>query len=167
MDPLISAAQLPAVRRALHAVAVAEHHPESRPPSPAALSSPLERRMSNNELTGEPALWAGFIGGLIQLAAAFWLPWNDEAVAVLNAVVTAAAGVYVAITTRSADNGGSIKAAILGLAQSALTAAMVFGWQVSTEQTSVIMMVLGLGLSLFIRQTSVPAGAPVVRRVGV
>lgn len=115
--------------------------------------------MNNNELTGEPALWAGFISGLVQLAAAFWLPWDDAKVTAVNAAVAALAGIWVAWRTRSADNGGSIKAAILGFAQAAITAALVFGWQVSTEQTAAIMMVLGLGLSLFIRQTSVPANA--------
>jgi hypothetical protein len=121
--------------------------------------------MSNNELTGEPALWAGFIGGLIQLAAAFWLPWDDAAVAALNAAVTAGAGIWLAFATKSTDNGGAIKSAILGFAQSAITAAMVFGWHVSAAQTASVMMVLGLGLSLFLRQTSVPSNAPVVRRL--
>lgn len=113
----------------------------------------------NDQLTGEPALWAAFVGGVVQLLAAFWLPWDDTYVAAVNAVVTAAAGVYVAFKTRSADNGGSIKAAIVGFAQSGITLALVSGWHATPAQTAVIMNIIGLGLGLFVRQTSMPASA--------
>ncbi|MET8985809.1 hypothetical protein ABZW49_10210 [Nonomuraea wenchangensis] len=115
--------------------------------------------MSNNELTGEPALWAALVASLVQFVAAFWLPWSDEMVAGVNAAVIAAAGVVVAFTTRSADNGGSIKAAILGFVQAAVSAAVTFGWDASPEQTAVLMTLVGAAVAVFVRQTSVPKAA--------
>lgn len=115
--------------------------------------------MSNNELTGEPALYATLVATAVQFAAAFWLPWSDAMVAGLNAAVIAAAGVWVAFTTKSADNGGSIKAAILGFVQAAVSAAVTFGWDASPEQTAVLMSLVGALVAVFVRQTSVPRSA--------
>lgn len=118
--------------------------------------------MSNNETTGEPALYLGLFSGALQMAAAFWLPWPDETVAVVNAAAAALVGVWIAFATRSTDNGGSVKAAILYAGQSLITLAMVFGWHATDKQTSAIIMFLGLATAVFIRQTSKPAGAPTV-----
>lgn len=115
--------------------------------------------MSNNELTGEPALYASLVASAVQLAAAFWLPWSDAQVSVVNAAVMAAAGVWVAFATRSADSGGSIKAAILGFVQAGMSLAVAFGWQVSPEQTAGVMTFVGLLVAVFVRQTSVPKSA--------
>ncbi|MFC3986418.1 hypothetical protein [Streptosporangium jomthongense] len=115
--------------------------------------------MEQRELTGEPALWAGLIASGIQLAAAFWLPWSTVQVAAMNAVVLAGAGVWVAFTTRSVDNGGSIKAAILGAVQAVISLAVTFGWHVSNEQTATLMTFIGLVVAVFIRQTSKPKSA--------
>lgn len=112
--------------------------------------------MKNNELTGEPALIAALVATLVQFAAAFWLPWSNTQVAVVNAAVLAAAGVWVAFSTRSADNGGSIKAAILGFVQAGVSAAVTFGWDATPEQTAVIMSLVGTLVAVFIRQTSRP-----------
>ncbi|MEV8638073.1 hypothetical protein AB0395_41120 [Streptosporangium sp. NPDC051023] len=113
----------------------------------------------NNELTGEPALYASLIASGVQLAAAFWLPWTTAQVAVVNALVLAIAGVWVAFTTRSIDNGGSVKAAILGAAQAAISLAVTFGWHATDEQTAGLMTFVGLLVAVFIRQTSKPKGA--------
>ncbi|MEV7013255.1 hypothetical protein [Streptosporangium sp. NPDC051022] len=115
--------------------------------------------MDQQELTGEPALWASLIASGIQLAAAFWLPWSDAQIAVVNAAVLAAAGVWVAFTTRSIDNGGSIKAAILGFAQAAISLATTFGWDATPEQSASLMTFIGLAVAVFIRQTSRPKNA--------
>lgn len=115
---------------------------------------------SNNEMTGEPALYASLVASGVQMAAAFWLPWSDHQVVLVNAVVMAVAGVWVAFSTRSADNGGSVKAAILGFAQAAISLAVAFGWAASAEQTAGVMSFVGLLVAVFIRQTSVPASAP-------
>lgn len=114
---------------------------------------------NNNELTGEPALWLGLASGAVQLAAAFWLPWSDETVAVVNAAIAALFGVWVAFTTRSADGGGSIKGAILGAGQALINLAMVFGWNASDKQTAALMMFLTMATAVFIRQTSTPNGS--------
>lgn len=115
--------------------------------------------MRNNELTGEPALYATLVATAVQFAAAFWLPWSDAMVAGVNAAVIAAAGVWVAFTTKSADQGGSIKAAILGFVQAAVSAAVTFGWNASPEQTAVLMSLVGALVAVFVRQTSVPKSA--------
>ncbi|MGC5012502.1 hypothetical protein ACLQ2R_17200 [Streptosporangium sp. DT93] len=113
----------------------------------------------NNELTGEPALWASLAASGVQLAAAFFLPWSDAHVAVVNALILALAGVWVALTTKSTDNGGSIKAAILGAVQAALSLAITFGWEVRPEQTVAITTFVGLMVAAFVRQTSKPKNA--------
>lgn len=115
--------------------------------------------MGREELVGEPALWAGLVASGVQLVAAFWLPWSTAQVAVVNAAVLAAAGVWVAFSTRSVDNGGSIKAAILGAAQAVISLAVTFGWNVSDEQTATLMTFIGLAVAVFIRQTSRPRNA--------
>jgi hypothetical protein len=115
--------------------------------------------MTNNELTGEPALYAALVGSFVQFLAAFFLPLSTEQVAVINAVVIAAAGVYVAFATRSIDNGGSIKSALLGLTQAGISLAVTFGWHMSNEQTASLMGLVGLAVAVFIRQTSKPKGA--------
>ena len=114
---------------------------------------------SNNEFTGEPALIAALVATFVQFAAAFWLPWSDAMVAGVNAAVLAAAGVWTAFATRSLDNGGSIKAAILGFVQAAVSAAVTFGWDATPEQTAVIMSLVGSLVAVFIRQTSKPKNA--------
>lgn len=155
MDPLIVGAQLPTLRRALRET---EPHPESWPP-PGDPVLPGGKHMSRNELTGEPALWASLIASGVQLIAAFWLPLSEAQVAVINALVIALAGVWVAFATKATDNGGSIKAALLGAVQGGISLAVTFGWQVSNEQTASIMLFVGLLIAAFIRQTSKPKGA--------
>jgi hypothetical protein len=95
----------------------------------------------------------------VQFLAAFFLPLSDPQVAGINAAVLAVAGVWVAFSTRSLDNGGSIKAAILGFAQAGISLAVTFGWDVSNEQTAALMGFVGLAVAVFIRQTSVPKSA--------
>lgn len=110
--------------------------------------------MDRNELTGEPALWASLAASFVQLLAAFFVPWSDAQVAVINALVLAAAGVWVAFTTKSTDNGGSIKSAILGFVQAGISLAVTFGWHATPEQTAGLMTFIGLLVAVFIRQTS-------------
>ena len=114
---------------------------------------------TNNEMTGEPALWATLAASFVQLLAAFFIPWSDAQVAVVNALILAVAGVWVAFTTKSLDNGGSIKSAILGAVQAALSLAITFGWEARPEQTVAIMTFVGLAVAVFIRQTSKPKNA--------
>lgn len=114
---------------------------------------------AGSELTGEPALWLGFASAFVQIVAAFFLPWPDETVAVINAALAAGFGVWVAFTTRSTDNGGSIKGAILGAAQALINLAMVFGWEWTDKQTSALLLLVTMGSAVFIRQTSKPAAA--------
>lgn len=110
----------------------------------------------NSELTGEPALWLGLASGAVQLAAAFILPWPDETVAIVNAALAAAFGLWVAVSTRATDNGGSIKGAILGLGQALINVGLVFGWGVTDKQSAAVLMFLTMASAVFIRQTSKP-----------
>jgi hypothetical protein len=114
---------------------------------------------TNSELSGEPALVAALVASTVQLVTAFWIPLPDVAVAGINAVVLAAAGVWMAFATRAVDNGGSIKAAILGLFQAGVSLALTFGWDASPAQTATLMTFVGLLLGVFVRQTSIPASA--------
>jgi uncharacterized membrane protein YeaQ/YmgE (transglycosylase-associated protein family) len=123
--------------------------------------------MNSNQLSGEPAIWASLIASGVQLAAAFWLPISDEQVHLINAVVLAVAGVVVAFTTVSPDNGGSIKAAILGAVQAVISLAVGFGWEASPEQTVAITSFVGLAVAVFIRQTSKPKSAQAAGARGV
>jgi hypothetical protein len=111
----------------------------------------------NNELTGEPAFWASLIASGVQLAAAFFLPISDGQVHLINAAVLAGAGVWVAFKTRSLDNGGSIKAAVVGCVQALISLAIGFGWHATPEQTVAVTAFVGLAVAAFIRQTSKPA----------
>lgn len=115
--------------------------------------------MSNNELTGEPALWAALAGSFVQFLAAFFLPMSDPQVAVINAVVIAAAGVWVAFTTKSLDNGGSIKSALLGFTNAGISLAVTFGWHATNAQTAALMGFVTMATAVFIRQTSKPKSA--------
>lgn len=115
--------------------------------------------MPNNELTGEPALYAATVSAGIQMAAAFWLPLTVPQIAIINALVLAIAGVYVAFATKAVDNGGSVKAALLGLTQAGISLALTFGWDATNAQVAALMGFVGLVLAVFIRQTSEPASA--------
>ncbi len=122
---------------------------------------------TSSELTGEPAIWAALVASGVQLAPAFLLPWDNVTVAAVNAVVLAAAGIWQAFTTKSTDNGGSIKAALLGFVQAGISLAVTFGWEVTPEKTSAIMLFVGLLVAAFIRQTSKPKNAPLVAKPAV
>jgi hypothetical protein len=148
VDPLISLSQLPAIRRRL----------DPRTSRRGGGLSPEEGHLKTDQLSGEPALWAGLVASAVQLVAAFWLPLTDAQVAGINAVVLAAAGIWVAFTTTAVDNGGSIKAAILGFVQAGISLAVTFGWDVTPEKTATLMTFVGLAVSVFIRQTSKPKG---------
>lgn len=110
----------------------------------------------NNQLTGEPALWAALVSSGVQFVAAFFLPLSNTQVSVINAVVIAAAGLYVAFTTVSIDRGGSIKAAILGVLQALVSLGAGFGYDLAPEQTVALMSFVGFVSAVFIRQTSIP-----------
>lgn len=116
-------------------------------------------RSINNEVTGEPALYAALVSAGVQLAAAFWLPWDNAQVTLVNAAVMAIAGVVVAFQTRATDNGGSVKAAILGAVQALMSLGLGFGWHATDAQTAALMSFVGLVVAVFIRQTSKPKGA--------
>ncbi len=116
--------------------------------------------MPNNELTGEPAIWASLLGSGVQLFAAFFFPLPDPTVALINAAILALAGVWVAFRTRAIDNGGSIKSALLGATQALMSLALAFGWNASNAQTASIMTFVGLAVAAFVRQTSRVRGAP-------
>ncbi|MFB4275715.1 hypothetical protein ACBJ59_10520 [Nonomuraea sp. MTCD27] len=129
------------------------------------MSNPTSDLSENkSELTGEPAVYAAFVAAVVQAAAAFFLPLTDNHVVLINAAVLAAAGVWVAFKTRAVDGGGSIKAALLGFVQAVMSVAIAFGWDASDKQTAAVMLLVSMGVTAWIRQTSTP-NPPVGRGV--
>ncbi len=113
----------------------------------------------------EPALWLGLFSAALQLAVAFWLPWPDTTVTVVNAAAAAALGLVTAWATRAVDGGSSFQAAILGFAQSLLTVGLTFGLDISAEGTTAIMGFLAVLTAAFVRGNVEPgAGGSMTAR---
>jgi hypothetical protein len=110
----------------------------------------------------EPALILGLLSAGLQLLVAFVLPLSAEQVTAINAIAAAAIGVGTAVVTRAADGGSSIQGAVLGFAQAAITLALVFGLQMSDEQTAAIMAFVAMVAAAFVRQNVSPT--PAVRQ---
>ena len=123
----------------------------------------MQQVQTNNELSGEPALYAALASSGVQLFAAFFLPISDAQVAVINAAILALAGVWVAFRTKAIDNGGSVKSALLGLTQALMSLALAFGWHATDVQTASIMSFVGLAVAVFVRQTSKVKGVYALR----
>lgn len=102
----------------------------------------------------EPALLAAAIGTGLKLAGAFIVDLGAPQQAVLNAVVAAALGTLVAITTRD-----GLSAALLGLTQALIALAIGFGLHVDPDMQALIMSFVGTIIAMFIR-TQVTAPVP-------
>jgi hypothetical protein len=120
----------------------------------------------------EPALVLGLFSAALQLAVAFWLPWPDTTVVIVNAAAAAGLGLVTAWATRAVDGGSSFQAAILGFAQALLTVGLTFGLDITAEHTTAIMGLLAVVTAAFVRGNvvaaaggSMTAGRPMVRQV--
>lgn len=113
--------------------------------------------MRSKFLGGEPALWLGLFSATLQLAVAFWLPWPDTTVTIVNAAAAAGLGLVTAWGTRAVDGGSSFQAGILGFAQALLTVGLTFGLDITAEHTTAIMGLLAVVTAAFVRGNVVPA----------
>jgi hypothetical protein len=106
----------------------------------------------------EPALILGLVSAGVQMVTALFLPLTIVQVAAVNSIAAAGLGVWTAFVTRNRDGGASVKPAVLGFAQAAITLGLVFGVSLTDQQTAAIMAFVALVGALFVRQVSTPAG---------
>jgi len=102
----------------------------------------------------EPALVAGLVKAVIALAVAFGLAWTNEQVSLVNAVVAALLGVYVAWATKD-----TLASAILALVDAVLSLLIGFGLNLSTNQTAAVIAVVTVVISMFNRTQTSPAAS--------
>lgn len=107
-------------------------------------------------LSRDPAIYVSLFATALRLAAAFWIHLTDGQQAVLNAAVTAIAGLIVAFWVA---RDGQVPA-ILGVAQALLALAIGFGLNVSAENQAVVMSLVGLVVAAFVRTQVVAPVSP-------
>lgn len=107
-------------------------------------------------LIREPAIILTLVATVVRLLTAHWLDVSPDTQAVVNAFVTAASGVVVAIWVK---HNGAVPA-LLGFVQAALALGVGFGWNISAGQQALVMSILGGFAALFVR-TQVVAPGPV------
>lgn len=100
----------------------------------------------------EPALVAGFIKAVIALAVAFGLGWSNQQVGLVNAVVAAILGVYVAWATKD-----TLAGAVLALIDAVLSLLVGFGLNLTADQTAAVVAVVAVILAMFNRTQTSPA----------
>lgn len=100
----------------------------------------------------EPALVAGLIESVVALAVAFGLHWTTAQVGLVNAVVAALLGGYVAWATKE-----TLASAVLALSKSVLSLLIGFGLDLTADQTATLLAVVGIVLSVFNRTQNSPA----------
>jgi hypothetical protein len=106
----------------------------------------------------EPAAWLALVAVLVKLVAAFGLDVSTDQQAWINAVAAAVVGLVVAFMVHD-----GAAAAIIGLAQAALAAAVGFGLDWSADQQAVVMTGVTIVIALWTRTqvtAPVPAKAP-------
>jgi hypothetical protein len=103
----------------------------------------------------EPAAIVALIEAILALALAFGIGLTTETLGATMAVVTAAAGLYVAWSTRDTLLGATV-----GLIKSALILAACYGLTLSDQQSAALIALVVVAFGLFNRQVTspVPAG---------
>src|SRR5258708_35318924 len=93
-------------------------------------------------LIREPAIILTLVATVVRLLTAHWLDVSPDTQAVVNAFVTAASGVIVALWVK---HNGAVPA-LLGFVQAALALGVGFGWNITARQQAIVMRLLrGLG----------------------
>ncbi|NJP92749.1 hypothetical protein HCN51_25385 [Nonomuraea sp. FMUSA5-5] len=110
----------------------------------------------------EPALALGLLSAGLQMLTALFLPLTTAQVAAINSIAAAGLGVWTAFATRNLDGGRTIKAAVLGFAQAAITLGLVFGVSLTDQQTASIMAFVALLGAVLVRQQSTPTATATV-----
>lgn len=104
----------------------------------------------------EPVLWLALIAGAIQLFSAFIFELSMAQQGVLNAVAVGVVGLLTAVAVAQ----DKIAPALLGLVQALLATALAFGWELSSQDQSTIMVFATAVIGMFLR-TQVTAPVPV------
>ena len=100
----------------------------------------------------EPALLLGFAAAALKLLTAFGLDVTDTQQALINTVLAAAVGVWLAIVARN----GAWAAALIQLGQAVMAAFVGFGLDWSTEKQATVMATVAALLALFERTQITP-----------
>jgi len=90
----------------------------------------------------------------IKLVGAFWADLSIYQQSLLNALVAAGLGAFVAVSTHDGQS-----AALLGAAQAALALALGFGVHLDAQNQAVLMGFVSVAVSMFVR-TQVTAPVP-------
>jgi hypothetical protein len=106
----------------------------------------------------EPALLLGFAAAALKLVAAFGLDVNADQQALINAVLAAVVGVWLAIVAKS----GAWAAALMQLAQAVMALFVGFGLDWSADKQGLVMAMVAAVLALFER-TQLTAPVPSTR----
>ena len=112
-----------------------------------------------NYLKREPAQILGFIAAVIQLASALFLHLSIAEQGALNAVAVALLG-FVLAAAVSAEKAAAVAA---GLVQAAIACALAFGFVLSADLQSSIMVFVSAVSAFWLRtQVVAPVGEPEV-----
>ncbi|MFJ6579233.1 hypothetical protein ACIQMY_25140 [Streptomyces sp. NPDC091368] len=106
----------------------------------------------------EPALVLGFLAAALKLFAAFGLDVSATQQTLINAVLAAVVGVWIAIVARD----GALGAAIMQLAQTGMALFVGFGLDWSAEKQGMVMAAIAALLALWER-TQVTAPVSLTR----
>jgi hypothetical protein len=112
--------------------------------------------MGKFNLLREPAIILTLVATVVRLLTAHWLKVSPDTQAVVNAFVTAGAGLIVAVWVK---HNGAVPA-LLGFVQAALALGVGSGWNLSADRQALIMSVLGGIAALFARTQVVAPGTP-------
>lgn len=108
------------------------------------------------KVSRDPALYLALFASVVSLLAAFVVHLTDTQQTLLNAGASAGVGLVVALWVR---HDGQV-AAILGVAQAALSLAVGFGAHVSAENQSLILTAVASAVAMFVRtQVVAPVNA--------
>lgn len=112
--------------------------------------------MGKFNIIREPAILLTLVATVVRLLTAHWLNTSPDTQAVVNAFVTAVAGVIVAVWVK---HNGALPA-LLGFVQAAIALGVGFGWNISADQQALVMSVLGGIVALFTRTQVTAPGTP-------
>jgi len=109
----------------------------------------------------EPAVILAFIAAALKLAAAFGLKVSDDQQGVINTVLSCLVAVALVIVLHQ----GSLYAALVNLAQAAMSLFLAFGLELSGERQALIMASLAALLAVFGVRPQVQAPVAVLPRL--
>lgn len=104
----------------------------------------------------EPAYWMSLFAAALALAAALGLPLSVDQQGVLNAALAAVFGGITALLVKSEK----AVPALVGAFKALLAVALAFGWVLSPELQSSVLLVVELALAGFLVRPNVVAKVP-------